>query len=216
MNMLKTTLLTLLLILVSSVYFAQANKYYTSIEEIDNAVKDSVYKIGIDCQQKIAPDLSKFASYKNIISIELINFGENDIPEWLFKFQNLEEIALTGSKFYKKGSSGYLSPLNNLNGISKFQNLKRLSIGWTNLSELPDELFELQNLNFLFIAGSKVSSISKILAYTEKRKKAIGLEWYYEQITSKKEIKYLKKFQSGSTSSQGATPKTSYRTYYLS
>jgi hypothetical protein len=212
----KTTIIILALIISSLVGFGQQNKHYSTVEEIDNAIPDSVYRISIDCKEKATPDLSKYSSYKNIISIDFNNFGENAIPEWLFKFENLKEIALTGSKMYKKENSGYSSPLNNLNGISKFKNLERLSIGWTNITELPDELFELQNLKFLFIAGSKISSISKILDYTAKRKKSIGLEWYYEQITSKEEIKYLKKFESGSTSSTGAIPKTSYRAYYLS
>jgi len=212
----KTTLLTSLFILITSISFGQKNKYYNSTVELEGAVPDSVYNIRIDCKQGIAPNLSKYSRYKNIISVDLYNFGENAIPEWLFEFENLKEIALTGSKMYKKENSGYSSPLSNLNGISKFKNLERLSIGWTNITELPDELFELQNLKFLFIAGSKISSISKILDYTAKRKKSIGLEWYYEQITSKEEIKYLKKFESGSTSSTGAIPKTSYRAYYLS
>ena len=212
----KTIILTLALCLTSFWGLGQKNKYYHSIEEIEKAVPDSVYRIILDCKQSTAPDLSKYANYKNIIDIKLKNLGESSIPEWLFQFENLNQLELEGSVFYKDGS-GYLSPLNNLTGISKFQNLKYLSIGWTSVSDLPDEIFENIKLEFIFIAGSKVSSLSKISEWTQKNNKSIGLEWYYEQFSSKEDIKVLKKFESGSTSRVGAIPpKKSFRTYYFS
>jgi Leucine-rich repeat (LRR) protein len=211
----KTTSIILILIISSLFGYGQQNKYYLSIEEIDNAIPDSVYRISIDCKEKVTPDLSKYSSYKNIISIDFYNFGETSIPDWLFKFENIKELSLQGSKFYKS-TGGYLSPLNNLNGISKFKELQRLSIGWTSISELPDEFLANQHLKFLFIAGSKISTLSKIIEWTKKYNKSIGLEWYYEQFLSKEDIKRLKKFESGSSSSQGAIPKTSYRTFYFS
>jgi Leucine-rich repeat (LRR) protein len=211
----KKTIIILLVIGSSLVGFGQQNKYYSSLEEIDNAVPDSVYRISIDCKKQPAPDFSNYSTFKNLMSIELLNFGGTSIPDWLFKFENIKVLSFEGSIFYKS-SGGYTSPLNNLNGISKFKHLEKLSIGWTSVSELPDEILENQKLVFLFIAGSKISTLTKINEWTKKYKKSIGLEWYYEQFSSKEDKKALKKFASGSTSSQGAIPKTSHRTFYYS
>ena len=217
MKYMKTVfLVTFFLLGITQFNFGQKSKFFRTIDEIESVEPDSVYQIIIDCKETVAPDLSKYSSYKNISYISLFNFGENSIPEWLFQFKNLSHLELIGSSFYKDGS-GYLSPLNNLTGISKLKNLKYLSIGWTNISELPDEIFENNNLEFLFIAGSKISSLSKITEWTQKNNKSIGLEWHYEQFNSKEDIKILKNLESGSTQlGGGAVPKKSYRTYYFS
>ena len=209
----KTKIITLALCLTSFWGLGQKNITFKSIEEIETAVPDSVYYIHIDCKEKVAPDLSKYSSYKNIISIRLQNFGETSLPEWLFKFENLKEIAVTGSKMFPKENVGYTSPFNNLNGISKFKNLEILSIEWTSVSELPDEFLEIKNIKSLHITGSKISTLSKITQWTEKYNECILLQWFYEQFTSKEDVKLLKYYESGSRQyhrKSGTIPNTSY------
>jgi Leucine-rich repeat (LRR) protein len=69
----KTTLLTLALLLVSPIIFGQKGKRFTSEAEMKAVNPDSVY------------------------IVELNNYQGESLPEWLFEYKNIEYLNIQGS-----------------------------------------------------------------------------------------------------------------------
>jgi Leucine-rich repeat (LRR) protein len=69
----KTTLLTFALLLVSPIIFGQKGKRFTSEAEMKSVNPDSVY------------------------SVELNNYQGESLPEWLFEYKNIEYLNIQGS-----------------------------------------------------------------------------------------------------------------------
>lgn len=165
-TIIKTTL-TLALTIASVVCFGQKDKFFHSEEEAKAVHPDSVYKVYLE------------------------NFEGTSLPEWLFKYKNIEDLSLCGMV-------NKISPLNNLNGISKFTNLRYLSIGFTKIISISDELSKMKIQ--LSLEGTKITSVRPILegmAATNGESFIHRLTYFdLDNITNKEELKWFKKLAS--------------------
>ncbi|MFN5183241.1 MAG: hypothetical protein ACK5D5_09500 [Bacteroidota bacterium] len=202
----KNIILTLTLTIVAALGFGQKNKYYKSIEEIQNAPHpDSVYIVdfylGVDLEEC---KLVKWSKFKNISYLRITNTKIAAFPEWVFDLVSLNSLTINGLRKDNLNENGEFSkvsviaPLNKIpERISELTNLSFFDISFTSVTEFPESILKLDKLKRIYFADCPISTIPKIIKTLAKKQQTICLGLVYNQIVNKKERKYLKKFDSG-------------------
>jgi len=126
----KTTLLTLALILVSTIIIGQKGKRFKSEDEMKAVHPDSVY------------------------IVELKDYQGESLPEWLFKYKNLETLEIIGT-------SEKPIPLSDLSGVSKFVNLRYLDVSFSSIAVISSEL-AMSKIKTLIVSGLKINTLRPV------------------------------------------------------
>ncbi len=140
------------------------SKYIKSIPSFINELK-SLEEIKIDSENisSLPQELSKLPSLKKLD----INFGPfSSFPNVIFSLQHLESLKIVGKIFRSKNITSVQIPAE----LNQLSNLKELSIFSINQEKLPEDLFNMPNLESLELVGfailtsfpSSIKSLKKL------------------------------------------------------
>ena len=151
----KTTLLTLALLLVSPIIFSQKGKRFTSEAEMKAVNPDSVYIVDLSGQNLTALPVD-IMKYKNLERLDIYDNQITEIPVWFFELQNIKYFNI-GYQTWDgyKGNPITSIPLE----ITKFRKLESLDVSGCPVSELPEVLVQMEKIRAIGIAGTNINSL---------------------------------------------------------
>lgn len=117
------------------------------------------------CYLKEFPDLSSLKNLKILKADGLISYTQRPYPKQsliksFFSITSLEELHIDRHGEEKNGRNA-LTPAH-LEGISKLTNLKILNLSFNTLQELPNEIYQMKQLQFIDLQYNKLSITQRL------------------------------------------------------